>query len=286
MTIIPCDTDEKERRKRVDRYVEELKLEAHKIGSHGLSPQEFYDSGFFRAALERLRGQNSAKMSEKRDFVKRVLNYMQDRGFIADWSQAGSQNRYDYDIVFSDGRAAAIELKGCMDGNNTTIFERPNHAQEFVVWSVCANKLSNMARNAWSGIHTRLSAQIIEQNIHVDGVIVWDWICGSRERPCPKLRSEIVQPIKIGPFELPPPCIYVFPATIPSARNNPNPATPPIENSRLLSAFQNCFGGDPTYVNYVNFELRQQEQERARKTTVVRNGETVKSSKFTPIRRK
>ena len=31
---------------------------------------------------------------------------------------------------------SAIELKGCLDGNNTDIFERPTHVQEFVMWSV------------------------------------------------------------------------------------------------------------------------------------------------------
>lgn len=287
MTVIPCDNDDKERSRRVDRFVETLKVQAHTIGDHGLSELEFYDSGFFRAVLERARGQNSARMSEKRDFVKRVLNHMQDYKYIRDWSPAGSQNRYDYDISLPTGRTAAIELKGCMDGNNTNIFERPNHAQEFVVWSVCANKLSNMARNAWSGIHTRLSTQIIEQNTHVNGVIVWDWVCGSKERPCPKLRAEAqTLPVRIGPYEVPPPCLYVFPATIPSARNNPNPAPPQIEDCQLLNAFQLCFGGKAEHVNYVTIELRQLEQERARKTTVVRDGNVVKQSKFTPIRRK
>ncbi|WP_428407923.1 hypothetical protein [Hyphococcus sp.] len=287
MSVIPCDNDDKERRKKVDEYVEHLKLHAHEIGGHELSDQEFYDSGFFRAAMERIRGQNSAKMREKREFVQHVLNYLQDRSFIEDWSPAGSQNRYDYDVTFSDGRNAAIELKGCMDGNNTTIFERPNHAQEFLVWSVCANKLSNMARNAWSGLHTRLSAQIIENNIKVDGVIIWDWICGSRERPCPKLRDpNFGNRIQIGPYNLPPPCIYILPATVPSARNNPKPNTPQLSELRLLNAFHECFGGSKDHINYVNYEIRQQGQEKARKTSVTRGGEIKKTSRFTPIRRK
>jgi len=287
MSVIPCDNDDTERRKKVDDYVEQLKLSAHNIGNHGLGADEFYDSGFFRAALERARGQNSASMREKREFVKHVLNYLQDHAYIKDWSSAGSQNRFDYEVTMPDERLAAIELKGCMDGNNTAIFERPNHAQEFLVWSVCANKLSNMARNVWSGLHTRLSPKIIEENIQVDGVIVWDWICGSLERSCPKLRSAPASPrIEIGPYNVPPPCIYVLPATVPSARNSPKPRVPQLNELSLLNAFHDCFGGSDTHVNYVEYELKQQDQERTRKTTVNRDGEVVKVSGFTPIRRK
>ncbi len=286
MSTIPCKLDDSARREKVDDYVEALKLEAHKIGDHGLSDEEFYDSGFFRAVLERIRGQHSASMREKRDFAQRVLNILQDKEFIADWSPAGNQNRYDYDIIFSDGVRAAIELKGCLDGNNTTIFERPNHAQEFLIWSVCANKFSNMDHNAWSGIHTRLSTEIIHNNKQVDGVIIWDWICGSRERLCPKLRGpNALNTIEIGPHALPPPCLYVFPATVPSIRNNPKPALPKLENLRLLSSFQDCFGGSEAFVNYVGLEVRQEGQEIVRQTTIMRDGEMVKQSKFTPIRR-
>jgi hypothetical protein len=39
-------------------YAEVLKTDAHKLGAHGLSEQEFYDSGVFRGAIERIRGQS------------------------------------------------------------------------------------------------------------------------------------------------------------------------------------------------------------------------------------
>lgn len=94
MTVVPCEQN-KELRKRIEAYAETLKTEAHKIGEHGLSEQEFYNSGLFRGAIERVRGQFSATMREKRDFVNRVLNHMQDRGFITEWSSAGDANRHD-----------------------------------------------------------------------------------------------------------------------------------------------------------------------------------------------
>lgn len=287
MTAIPCDRDDKARQRQVDAYVEALKLHAHEIGQHGLSEHDFYESGFFRAAMERIRGQNSARMTAKREFAKNVLNLLQDGGFIAEWAQAGNQNRFDYEVHFSDGYVAVIELKGCMDGNNTNIFERPTHAREFLVWSVCANKLSNMARNAWSGVHVRLGPEIIEKKSNVDGLIVWDWSCNSRERPCPKLRDiENPKLVSIGGETLPPPCIYVFPSTVPSARNNAKPRPHKLEELRLLQAFHKCFGGDDRHLHFVELEVMQKGQETVRRTTISRDGIEVKASKFIPIRRK
>src|SRR5580658_3838329 len=88
------------------------------------------------------------------------------------------------------GNGCDQALKGCLDGNNTTIYERPPHAQEFIIWSLCSNRGADPRHNAWSGIHTRLSADIIERAQQVDGVIIWDWVCGTIGRPCPKLRAD------------------------------------------------------------------------------------------------
>jgi len=139
MSVIPCKQNQT-LRDNIEKYSEVLKVEAHKLGDHGLSEDEFYNSGLFRGAIERIRGQFSATMRDKRDFMRRVLNHMQDQGFIADWVSAGEANRHDYSVHLPTGRVAVIELKGCLDGNNTNIFERPPHAQEFILWSVCTNR--------------------------------------------------------------------------------------------------------------------------------------------------
>jgi hypothetical protein len=81
MSVIPCQSN-RELRAKIEAFVEVLKTDAHKLGAHGLSEREFYDSGLFRGSIERIRGQFSATMSEKRSFVRHVLNHMQDRGFI------------------------------------------------------------------------------------------------------------------------------------------------------------------------------------------------------------
>ncbi len=284
MSIIPCEQNSK-LRKLIEDYAEQLKTEAHKLGTHGLGEQEFYNSGVFRGAIERVRGQFSATMREKRGFVRHVLNHMQDGGYIADWESAGEANRHDYVVRLNSGRTAVIELKGCLDGNNTNIFERPPHAEEFIIWSVCTNPSADPRHNAWSGIHTRLSAEIIFREQRVDGVIIWDMVCGTVGRPCPKVTGDESRLNPVGPHFLPPPCIYVMPSTIPSPRNNPHPAPQRLEDVQLLRAFHDCFQGRDEEVSYVDFEVSYRGAETMRKTRVTRDGTMQRESDETPIRR-
>lgn len=284
MSVIPCKKDEK-LQLLIEDFAEALKVEAHKIGAHGLSEAEFYDSGLFRGAIERVRGQFSATMGPKRLFVKDILNYMQDAGFITDWESAGEANRHDYMVILNSGRRAAIELKGCLDGNNTNIFDRPPHADEFVIWSVCTNPGADPQKNTWSGIHTRLSAEIISRSERVDGLIVWDWSCGTVGKPCPKMLNMPERATVVGQYILPPPCIYIFPSTVPSPRSNPSPKAQRLDELQIMKAFNDCFGGAESEVNYVNFDVSYLGTDTVRKTTIFRNGDVQKASAFTAIKR-
>ena len=284
MSVIPCEQN-RQLRHQIEAYAETLKTEAHSLGNHGLSESEFYSSGLFRGAIERIRGQFSATMSHKREFVRDVLNYMRDQGVIVDWESAGEVNRHDYAINLPSGRTAVIELKGCLDGNNTNIFDRPPNADEFIIWSVCTNVGADPRRNAWSGIHTRLSAEIIHREQRVDGIVVWDMVCSTIGRPCPKLLSDASRATEVGPHSLPPPCLYVLPSTIPSPRNNPNPSSQQLSNVQIMQAFSNCFGCKPEEINYVNFNVAHKGAETVRTTRIVRGGEVQKESDPTAIRR-
>jgi hypothetical protein len=264
---------------------EVLKTEAHKLGDHGLDENDFYNSGLFRGAIERLRGQFIATMGPKREFVRHVLNYMQDQGFIKEWVSAGGKNRHDYIVDLPDGRKAAIELKGCMDGNSTNIFDRPPQVQEFVIWSVCSNAGASPPHNAWSGIHNRLSADIISRNQRVDGMIIWDWVCGTTGRPCPKVTAGGAPVTVVGPYELPPPCIYLLPGTIPAPRNNPNPPPQTLDQVGILKAFHECFGGTANHLHAVGIAVEYQGAETVRTTTIRRDGVVVKQSGPSPIQR-
>lgn len=284
MSVIPCEVNA-ELTIQIREFAEVLKTQAHKLGNHGLSEQEFYDSGLFRGAIERIRGQFSATMREKRDFASAVLNWLEDQGQIKAWYSAGESNRHDYTVELNSGRIAAIELKGCLDGNNTNIFERPPHANEFIMWSVCTNPGANPRHNVWSGIHTRLSAEIISRSQLVDGLVVWDMVCGTIGRPCPKLKADPARKTAIASYQLPPPCIYLFPGTIPSPRNNASPKGQPIAQVEFLQVLHNAFGGLDSELNFVDFTVGYQGNDTVRSTTIRRDNAVVAESNMTAIRR-
>lgn len=284
-SVIPCSSNTSIH-KLIEQYADSLRSEAHKVGDHGLSKKEFYESGIFEGAIERIRGQNSATMQQKKDFVKNVLDFMLSGGFIREWVEAGSSNRHDLSLVLKSGKVAVIELKGCLDGNNTNISDRPPHAEEFIIWSLCQNKSSDLQKGVWSGIHTRMSADIVDLEKRIDGLIVWDWVCNTIARPCPKVADDPNRVVDFGKYKLPPPCLYAFPGTVPSPRNNPEPARRSVSQIELLSSFKDCFGGREDEFNSVSFEARLDGQNLTRKTSIIRDNKVQKESKFTSIKRR
>ena len=259
----------------VKTYAEELLVRAHTIGSHGLDEDAFYASEILDGAIEKLRGRKSATMAEKRDFIRLILNFLQDRDHISEWEKAGGSSRHDYEVRLTDGSITAIEAKGCLDGNNTNIWERPSNANEFVIWSICQNKSSDIGHNMWSGIATRLVPTIITQKEVVDGVVMWDFFCGTPDRPCPKLRARPEATTDVGQHTVPPPCLYVFPATVPEPFHNPKPPMRGLTDVKFLDILHRAFLGGTASVHAVEIELQQREARRQRKTKILRDGEVV-----------
>ena len=58
MSVIPCQLNE-DLDQKIKDFAETLKTESHTLGDHGLDEKEFYNSGLFRGAIERVRGQFS-----------------------------------------------------------------------------------------------------------------------------------------------------------------------------------------------------------------------------------
>ncbi len=126
---IPCRKDP-DLKRQIEEFSETLKTRSHELNTFGLSEKDFYESGIFEGSIQRVRGQISASMAEKKAFVAHILNHMEDAGYIKNWIEAGNANRHDYSVTLNDDKIAAIELKGCLDGNNTNISARPPHANE------------------------------------------------------------------------------------------------------------------------------------------------------------
>lgn len=283
MSVIPCEQNA-DLRDKIERFAEVLKTQAHTLGSHGLDEKDFYNSGLFRGAIERIRGQYSATMRPKREFVQHILNFLEDEKYIAGWDKTNAENRSDYWVRLKSGKFACIGLTGGLDGNNATIFERPDEADEFVIWSVMTNPGGDPRRNAWSGIHTRLSAEMIVAGKQVDGLIVWDMVCGTSGRPCPKIAggSRLTD---VGPFRVPPACIYMFPAAVPGLANR-HTEPQPLAAVELLEAFHAGFGGSDIELNYVTFDVEERDGETWRRTTISRGGSVQRQSDMMAIRRR
>lgn len=250
-----------------------------------MSDEEFWESGIFRSAIERIRGTQAATTEAKRQFVSDILDYLQKRHAIAGWSFSGSGERHDYEVSMPNGRVCVIETKGCLDGNNTNIFERPPNAEEFVIWSLCQNPGSDPAHNAWSGIHTRLSAEIIHRQQVIDGVIIWDMLCNTTGRPCPKIEADPSRTTTVGRREVPPPCIYLLPKTVPDPRNNPTPRCHSLAEVSFLETLHREFSGDQGDIVEVQIACKMEDADIARKTTYTRAGQQFSESRWTKLKR-
>lgn len=110
-------------------------------------------------------------------------------------------------------------------------------------------------------------------------------VCSTVGRPCPKVVNAPERITTVAHYELPPPCLYVFPATVASPRNNPSPVAQALDSVRLLRALFDSFGCLPEEVNYVDFEVEYRGNDKVRKTTVRRGGTVVRESKLTAIQR-
>lgn len=274
-----------ETRTAVHEFAEALREFAPALGTHGMDEQTFWDSGLFHGAIERLRGQQAASMGPKREFIAEILEFLKQAGRIKTWVIAGGGDRHDYEVVLLDDTVTAIEAKGCLDGNNTNIFQRPPNADEFIIWSLCQNSGADPRHNAWSGIHTRLSAETIHRRQQVDGLIIWDMVCGTLGRICPKLKADANRATAVGRRKLPPPCIYLFPRTIPEPRNNPKPRCWRLEQVKFLKILHEAFKGDAEDVTEVRIEADMDGATVRRTTRLVRNGVEITASQPTPVKR-
>jgi hypothetical protein len=184
-----------------------------------------------------------------------------------------------------NGRQIIFEAKGCLDGNNTNIFQRPPGADEFFIWSLCQNAGADPRHNAWSGIHTRLGPTIVAEGQRVDALVIWDMLCGTIARPCPKL-SDPTREIKLpSGAKVPPPCIYLFPRTKPDPRNNPKPLVWKLEELSFINALAKIFGCLNKEIIEIHIETRMQDADIQRKSTLIREGQVLAESKWTTLKR-
>lgn len=282
--IIPCSR-RADWADAVDAYAEALKAAAHTIGGHGMDEAEFLESGLFKSAIERIRGQQAATTNVKYSFIEAVLLFLKNGNLIQDYQFVGSRERHDFEVTMPDGRLVCVEAKGCLDGNNTNIFVRPENADEFVIWSLCQNPGSDPRHNAWSGIHTRLGAELVAKRERIDGVIIWDMLCGTLARPCPKLLREPDRFTGLQGKQVPPPCLYLFPRTVPDPRNNPSPPVWQLGQVKFLELLADTFHLRPEEAIQVKIEARMDGVDIQRRTTFSDGNGQLHQSTWATVRR-
>jgi len=282
--VIPCLLSA-ETRERITAYADALEKAAPSIGDHGLNPGQFEESGLLRGALEKLRGRQAASMRTKRQFITEVLEHLRAAGRLESVSFTGIAERHDYEVKVHTGHTAVFEAKGCLDGNNTTIFQRPPNADEFFIWSLCQNAGADPRKNVWSGIHTRLSATIIAEQIRVDALVVWDMCCGTIARPCPKLADASRAIVLASGRRVPPPCIYLFPRSLPDPRNNPDPPVWQLAQLPMISAMAQVFGCRPGEIYEVHIRTRLVASGIQRITELRQDGKVCGESGWTAVKR-
>lgn len=219
------------------------------LAGAGIDSEDWPD--VLRATVESLRGTASATAKVKQRFIEAVLDHCKAINVISGWNFEGTDGRHDYRVGLPDGTDVAIEAKGCPDGNNTTIWDRPSWAHEFIVWSLCPESLQhNPGKGAWSGVGTRLAPKIVAEKQLVDAFIYWDGRCGTELRLCPKkygVRGQLranattIKGEKGREDWIPPPCVFLFPKTVPRVGSNPNPKSQTYKDVKFVNALLTAF---------------------------------------------
>ena len=236
-----------------------------------------------RMAVESLRGAFAANVGAKKQFTEAVLSHMRATGAITTWEFVGTRQRQDYRVVLPTGKQVSIEAKGCGDGNNTGIWDRPAWAEEFIIWSQCPESLQHdPGDGVWSALATRILSKEIAGEGAVDAFVFFDGRCGSTSRRCPKnpqygvegelrgIATDVAG--QDGRLWLPPPCIYLLPRSVPVPVTNPNPPLHTLETCQFAAAMMQAFNvpltNAPTEVHWARVAIENRAEGRFYQVTV------------------
>ena len=191
---------------RVSTIIESLADDATFLSSKGVTVEEFARA--FPAALERLRGSQSASNAGRRSFLISFFNEMQARGQITNFEMPRYGDDTVYRLAVPGIGSVAIIQKGCPDGKHSSVnWSRPDWAAEAYLWWLCSSLTLEPGIHVWKGVGRLRQRFFSSLPDAIDGVIFHNELCGSPNRPCPKAKIAIM----IDGKSVPPPCLYVMP---------------------------------------------------------------------------
>jgi hypothetical protein len=234
---------------KVSSIVKSLGLNEAFLSQHGLTSNEYVNA--LPAAIEALRGSQSATTGARRKFVFEILNAMRERKLIEALSVPSYGDDTVYELTLKDGFKVALIQKGCPDGNHSSVrWSVPEWADETYLWWLCSSLKSEPGQHVAKGINRLRNRFMSTAPDTIDGVIFSNELCGSPERPCPKLDLSI----EVQGKKVPPPCIYIMPDRAEQAvKWNWDDGQKRVFPSVLLSLFGISSEQAQSYIGYAGF---------------------------------
>lgn len=235
---------------KVSEVISELVLDPKYLASKGLSVEEYEHA--FQAAIEKLRGSFSASNANRRSFLIGLFSEMEARGHISGFEMPRYGDDTVYRLAVPDVGNVAIIQKGCPDGQHSSVrWSRPQWAAETYLWWLCPSMNSEPGMHIWKGVNRLRQRFFSDAPDTLDGVIFHNELCGSPNRPCPKVNNSIV----IDGRPVPPPCLYVMPARQDDAESWNWDGRREVYFPRALNAMFNIsHAQSPSFTSHVGFQ--------------------------------
>jgi hypothetical protein len=237
---------------RVSRVIETLGEDNSFLASRGLTTDEYM--GALPAAIEALRGKQSAANADRRHFLQSLFQAMLKSGLITKLEMPTYGEDTVYRLTVANLGDVAIIQKGCPDGAHSSVrWTAPSWAKETYLWWLCPSLKYEPGEHVAKGINRLRQRFFSPAPDTLDGVIFHNELCGGPYRPCPKARLSV----EIAGRTVPPPCVYVMPNRDPAASEwnwdgGLARTFPPV----LLSLFGIKPNEAAAYIGYIGFQSR------------------------------
>lgn len=237
---------------KVSGVIESLASDTAYLASKGLSVEEYAHA--LPAAIEKLRGSQSASNADRRSFLVSFFNEMQARRQITAFEMPRYGDDTVYRLAVPGVGSVAIIQKGCPDGQHSSVnWSRPDWANEAYLWWLCSSMTYEPGTHVWKGANRLRQRFFSSAPDTIDGVIFHNELCGSPSRPCPKAGNAI----EIDGRSVPPPCLYVMPERADGAAEWNWGGYRELRFPRVLHAmFDIPTDHSPAYTGHVGFQRR------------------------------
>ena len=237
---------------KVSTIIEALAFDEDFLASKGLSSSEY--TAALPMVLEAMRGSQSASNSDRRLFLRSIFDEMVTRNIIASYDIPTYGEDTVYKLHIEDIGDIAIIQKGCPDGAHSSVrWTRPAWARETYLWWLCSSLAYEPGEHVAKGVNRLRQRFFGDATDELDGIIFHNELCGTPQRPCPKVEKGIIISGKL----VPPPCIYTMPERSSGAIEwNWNASQGRFFPGKLLSLFGIAPDQVPAYLGHVGFQKR------------------------------